>query len=422
MGWFNGLKFDVNITNVTYWGANGVENTGNSTIVPVMSYREAGQNVTLAGVVNGMPVNVSAVTNAEGKIVLDVGSGDYWLSVIHDDDSYYSSAKAVFTNMKIIVIENNVTVNVPSDVTGNVSIIVNNVTYPVSIVNGTGSIKVPSMPSGPVEVVISNDSKYGNISYEVTPFVPVSIDSNKNVNVFYLEPASYSVCVLVDKKPVSGIKVKFTVAGKTYYAPTNAKGIATVKLSLAPGKYTITASYSGKTVKNSVTVKQIISAKKTTNVKKSKKQTFITITVKGHKVKQSVNVKFTYKGKNKIAVSFGKDMKKQKVTVKFKGKKYYVKVNAKGKGTLKLTKKVAKKLKKGKKYTTKVTYKGPKLYKKAKLTVKFNGKKYSVKTNAYGIAKFKVTKNMVKKLKKGKTLGYTITYKKATLKRFVKIK
>ena len=155
---------------------------------------------------------------------------------------------------------------------------------------------------------------------------------------------------------------------------------------------------------------------------KSKKETFIKIAVKGHKVKQTVNVKFTYKGNKKVKVSFGKDMKKQTVTVKFKGKKYNVKVNAKGKGTLTLTKKVANKLKKGKKYTTKVTYKGPKLYKKAKLTVKFNGKKYNVKTNANGIAKFKVTKNMVKKLNKGKNLGYTIAYKQASLKRFVKIK
>lgn len=59
---------DVNITNVTYWGANGVENTGNSTIVPVMLYTEAGQNVTVSGVVNGVPLNVSAVTDGKVKL------------------------------------------------------------------------------------------------------------------------------------------------------------------------------------------------------------------------------------------------------------------------------------------------------------------------------------------------------------------
>ena len=111
-------------------------------------------------------------------------------------------------------------------------------------------------------------------------------------------------------------------------------------------------------------------------------------------------------------------MKKQTVTVKFKGKTYKVKVDAKGNGILKLNKK----LKKGKKYTAKVTYTGPKLYKNVKVTVKFNGKKYKVKTNKQGVAKFKVTKKMVKKFKKGKKVKYTITYKADKLNRYVKIK
>jgi len=109
---------DVNITNVTYWGANGVENTGDSTIVPVMSYMEAGQNVTIIGVVNGMPVNARGVTNVEGKVVLDAGSGDYWLSVGHDDDSYYSSAKTVFTN---IALNANVTSQTTTNKTVNIT-------------------------------------------------------------------------------------------------------------------------------------------------------------------------------------------------------------------------------------------------------------------------------------------------------------
>ena len=95
---------------------------------------------------------------------------------------------------------------------------------------------------------------------------------------------------------------------------------------------------------------------------------------------------------------------------------YQVKVNSKGKGTLKLTKKVAKKLKKGKKYSTSVykAYTG-------KVKVKFNGKNYNVKINK-GVASFKVTKKMVKNLKKGKKVKYTVTYKANKLTRYVKIK
>ena len=93
-----------------------------------------------------------------------------------------------------------------------------------------------------------------------------------------------------------------------------------------------------------------------------------------------------------------------------------LKLIAKGKGTLKLTKAVAKKLKKGKKYSTSVykAYTG-------KVKVKFNGKTYNVKINK-GVANFKVTKKMVKKLKKGKKVKYTVTYNANKLTRYVKIK
>ena len=104
---------DVNITNVTYWGANGVENTGDATIVPAMLYTEAGQNVTVSGLVNGEPLNLSAVTNAEGKIVLNISAGDnYFLTVRHDADSYYSEGEKTFTNMAF-------NVNVVSQTTSN---------------------------------------------------------------------------------------------------------------------------------------------------------------------------------------------------------------------------------------------------------------------------------------------------------------
>ena len=81
------------------------------------------------------------------------------------------------------------------------------------------------------------------------------------------------------------------------------------------------------------------------------------------------------------------------------------------------------KVKKSKKVTKiKITLKGKKAYKNKKLVVKFNGKKYKVKTNSKGVAKFKVTKKMVKKFKKGKKVKYTITYNKDSLKRYIKIK
>ena len=81
--------------------------------------------------------------------------------------------------------------------------------------------------------------------------------------------------------------------------------------------------------------------------------------------------------------------------------------------------------KKGKKFTIKVKLKwsNGKAIKGKKIVVKFQGKKYSAKTNSKGIAKVTIKKSATKKLKKGKKYTYSATYNKTnTLKGKVKIK
>ena len=323
-------------------------------------------------------------------------------------------------------------VNLSADV-GNVSVMIGNEKFSSEVENKQAVIKLGNLKNGrysDIPVIYNGPDYYEaskiSINFTVQPVqsqVSLKIISNKNVNLCYLENKMFSVNVVDEVgKPASGVSVTFNINGQIFNAKTDGEGLASVKISLKPGTYTVKTSIGNHEVSNKIIIKHIVSTKKVTKVKKSAKRTIIKITVKGHNVKQSSKLKFKYSGKNKVKVRFGKNMKKQIVTVKFKGKTYNVKVNKKGVGTLKLTKKVAKKLKKGKKYKAKVTYSGPKLYKKVKLVVKFKGKKYNVKTNSKGIAKFKVTKKMVKKLKKGKKVKYTITYKKDTVKRFVKIR
>ena len=131
----------------------------------------------------------------------------------------------------------------------------------------------------------------------------------------------------------AGAKVTFTINKKTKTVKTDKNGIAKIKITDVPKKYTIITKYMGKTYKNSVTVKHVLKTSKIT-VKKTAK-------------------KFTLKATLKIN---GKLVKGKIIKFKFNGKTYKAKTNKKGIAQKILTKKVINKLKKGKTYTVKVTY------------------------------------------------------------------
>ena len=161
------------------------------------------------------------------------------------------------------------------------------------------------------------------------------IINNKDISVDYNGGKYFSVKVVTaDGHAVgAGAKVTFTINKKTITVTTDKNGIAQIKITDIPKKYTITTKYAGKTYKNTVTVKHVLKASKVT-VKKTAK-------------------KFVLKATLKIN---GKLVKGKVIKFKFKGKTYKAKTNKKGIAQKTLTKKVIKKLKKGKTYAVKVTY------------------------------------------------------------------
>ena len=107
---------EVSFTNVTYWGANGITNTGISEIKPSRSNKEAGQNITVGVVVNDIIVlNEVKITDENGMVVLDnINVGEnYFIGVRHDTDSYYTEKVNTTSN------NTNFNVNVTSQTTNN---------------------------------------------------------------------------------------------------------------------------------------------------------------------------------------------------------------------------------------------------------------------------------------------------------------
>ena len=165
--------------------------------------------------------------------------------------------------------------------------------------------------------------------------------------MYYYDGHTYKVRVRDDNGQFVGKNqvVTIKIGKKTYKVKTNKNGYATLKIpsKITPGKYTIKATYKGQTVKNKLTVKQVLKTKKTVTVKKSAKKLVLSATLK--------------KGKTAI--------KSKIVKFKVNGKTYKGKTNKKGIAKVTIKKVAINKLK-VKKYTIKVSY----LYDAVKSTLK----------------------------------------------------
>ena len=199
---------------------------------------------------------------------------------------------------------------------------------------GIAGLEIVEVPGTYVITTVYNNQTYENN-------VTVTLDSQncrvvaENISVDYAGGSYFTVKVVSSdgKVAVGGESVIFIFNGDVITAKTDNNGIAKIKITQTPGKYTIKTVFNGKNYINEVTVKQVLTASKIA-VKKTAK-------------------KFTLKAKLKIN---GNLVKGKTVTFKFNGKTYKVKTNSKGIAQKTLKKNVIKKLKKGKTYTVKVTY------------------------------------------------------------------
>ena len=241
------------------------------------------------------------------------------------------------------------TMDLPSDATGYVLLEVDGNKLFSEVTNGTATFNIPSLTAGDniVKCTYLGDDKYKAMTVNsIIHVLAKPVLTAKDVTMLYTSNQYYSVKVTQEGNALAGKTVAFTVNGKAVYANTDKNGVAKVKLTLNPGKYTVSASYDGIKVSNKVNVNSIIKASNK-KVKKSAKKLKIKVSLK------------------KVD---GKFLKGKTLKLKINGKTLKAKTNKKGVATFTIKKNILKKLKAGKKYTYKVTYNKDTVSKK--LTVK----------------------------------------------------
>ena len=136
---------DVSFTNVTYWGADGIDNTGNAPVIIPASKYEAGQTLSISVLVdNILIVNTTKATDSEGKIVVgDIVAGNCIISVASVSDAYYSLIETVklyqipgeSSDLILETSEDKVIANVASGAVGNVTFTVKNESGIIKVVD-----------------------------------------------------------------------------------------------------------------------------------------------------------------------------------------------------------------------------------------------------------------------------------------------
>lgn len=336
----------------------------------------------------------------------------------------------------------NITLELPEGFEGNVTVFVNGeVVSTTRVSGGINNISISGLKAGinDVRVVLTDDNGY---SYEVNkdvsvpkpePQIDIEIPTDKTVPTFTINlPSDATGTFTVD------------IGGHTVSNDLKNGSVTVTVPGLEDGTYNATLSYSGDG-KYAGFIKNVMITIKTVDLKDIKltikvssvyqgKKSVITITTDSA-FTGTVNVKInskTYavnviKGKGTKSIS-GLGVGTYAATATFAGngvfksatKSVSFKVKA---NVIKLTLKKVKVKKSAKKLKIKAILKiNGKKAKGKKLKFKFKNKKYTAKTNKKGVAKIVIKKKILKKLKVGKKVKYSVTYGKKTVKRTVKVK
>ena len=430
--------------------------------------------MSVSAAVNGAEITITLSdlpSDATGYVIIDVNGTEYGINITKTksitisvpkagkydveatylgDDKYLSNVSStsfeaqkasgdVFVEVDDTVAGNDVVVKVtvPDDAKGNVTVKIGNTTKVVNVTGGENTISIPGIEEGThdVEVIYSGDDQYSpeTINTTVTVFKSIIAD---NLTRGWNSPYDFKAEFLDSKGHVlANTDVQFIVDGKTYTVKTDDQGIAYLTDSqLAVGKHdvTIVNTVTGEQKTAQVTIVKRLLENKDITMDFADGTSYVVKAIgddgkpvgEGEFVDVYVNgihysVKTDKNGYAKLKINL--NPKTYTITAEYKLTKVSNKIVVKQ--TLKLVKTTVK-VKRGKNLVlqAKLKWSNGKAISGKKIVFKFNGKKYSAKTNSKGIAKVTIKGKVTKKLKKGKKYTYSATYISNTVKGKVKVK
>lgn len=365
--------------------------------------------------------NLSSTDSSSDSVIAEISSSD----IVGADSSAQSNIIAASpVSTKIYVVDTHygglstyfdVTL---TDLKGKVlpnqkiSFTVNKKTYTAyTNVKGIASIKTSGLTVGTYTVSVSygGNSDYSSSSLSKKVKVLSSISGSSSTK-YYVDTASkYKVTLWKGSSVLSNTKVTFKVNSKSYTRTTNSKGVATLGLNLAVGKYTISVTnpYSKETFSQKIVVNKVkskLTSNDKTYIHANKKGSFSVVLQTKHDVPiKNKKITFTYNGK-KVTSKTNANGKASitipvlakgtyKISFKYEGNDNYYGKSGSAKlvvanPTTKLTSKIlVMYYNDGSKFKVKLTNANGKALANKNVNIKINGKTTVCKTNDNGMAK-----------------------------------
>lgn len=329
-----------------------------------------------------------------------------------------------------------------SDATGMIVLDINGIKYFEDIHNGSAIFDISDLANGEyvANLIYSGDYKYSNEEQFIKIIVAnhstfTVIEVNDNFTGFAGNTIEIPVHVHDDLgNPLTGNVTLFGYGTQTLL---DGKTIFNVKLPNAASFLTLALEYGDDIRLIQVFVENIpapvyrISGNRDITVAYGGKATYQVLITKDGKAAGDETVTFNFNGQNINVRTDANGYARFNINSNIKPATYPIKVTCNGATVSNkvvisnIIKASDKKVKKSAKVTKiKISLKmvDGKYLKSKTLKIKFNGKTYKVKTNGKGVGTWKVKKSMLKKLKVGKNVKYTVTYGKDILTKKLIIK
>ena len=244
--------------------------------------------------------NGTVTAVGEGSAIITVTVGKGIIYTVNSTNITVNVTKIGY-EPDVTLDDKTLTVEVPENATGDITLIIGDETITAPIENGIATFDLSDVPAGDYNASITYDGDRlfdgFDIDYPIS-IKPEFIITAEDVTKYYGGSERFNA-ILTDTegKAIAGAKVLISINGQEYERTTDANGIASIGVNLNAGEYPVVVSYNGSSVDAKVTILTTVNGTDLVKVFRNATQYYATFRdSEGNYLKEGSTIKFNING------------------------------------------------------------------------------------------------------------------------------